>query len=786
MRCSAFILQPVLLSLAQLVLALPVVSLSACHPDAASLKTHQHSDSLGHSEHLRQMFEQHGINLPSSFYDEAGGILETEEQSYDGRHVPACLDRSGSVLRFDGTQARVPGDGELLTIVAGDPAIKDRSLSALADHWQPYLDADFRYDCQLAGLSGPQMCSPVTYFYEYRDWNLRRGGGSSEPEPPPHLFVYIPSHPAFDDGGATQDRFREIFDRMEAVRAIVGQDARLKEMHKLISWLKGDARITTIAGAPVRAMLNNHVSGMGKLFLPAMAFRAAPGGLLPEPSFAVAIPDAMRKLMSQNPDFSKTYEANFRVGQSLADHRAFVSAVPFSGLYEDLRYTDDPLTISGFNLAVDAAQGQNTTPGGGHPGQVLRGLLYSSGISTQRDSLGRPLLNGHVQRPPSGVCLEEAAFFMHTSMLHTWDGWGLVGWNRASEMMTALTSDFMGPSGICATWNSRYQGYAEKLTAPCVLPAAHVELYDSHIFIPHGRIDIVRQRLTELEQAYASGVQSAASWAALGYKVPDNWPCTQAQPCATNPCATIQCTEDNLRLLSIAECGSDPSCQERLGRAFQSAYMGVTTRLLSGLSPAHVPSLEPTRSNTQAMWDDRFAESVRDTLACRAAIDDVIVDTSCQFVDVTPIPDTGYGKSALPGEPLLYMFNHLWTYGAMQPIHEPGGLDRHLPRYHSNSGQNDPSLVGLVSYHSFLGSSGYSYPAPESYGAAWFVTDLHGYFREELPSLLGTDGRIDLTQLVRVGRGDPMYQLQHTPERLLGWTADPSRGCNLPDPSYPR
>jgi hypothetical protein len=84
------------------------------------------------------------VNLPQQYYESAAALLHRSARPYDGNYVPACLDASGkTVVRFDGKQAPLVPDGQLLSVASGDPAIKDRSLAALTAHWSRYFQEDF-------------------------------------------------------------------------------------------------------------------------------------------------------------------------------------------------------------------------------------------------------------------------------------------------------------------------------------------------------------------------------------------------------------------------------------------------------------------------------------------------------------------------------------------------------------------------------------------------------------------------------------------------------------------
>lgn len=719
-----------------------------------------------HKAELQRFFGLLGVELPDAWYFRVAESFALHSK-YDGEFRPVCLDAAGDLREIQAAP------GQLLSVAAGDPAIKDRSLAALASHWYDYYQPDFTYECEVPGLAGKQMCSPVSYYYAYQKW---RASDRAGPPPPPSLFLHFPSHIAF--GGEYRTAIRDIYELILHVESLPDPDQRLLEMHKIISWLKGDARVTEIAGRALPPLLNNHFSGMGKLFVPAMMFPEHAGAdNLPRPSLATGLGHFFKKLVEMNPDYSGAYSAQFSVGLNNADYHAFVNGSPWAVMYEDLRYTDDPITLRVFGLRADAAKGENVFVNrAGMPGFAVRAMLYASAISTHRDRLGRATVNDHVQRPPSGICLEESAYFLHASMLHTLDGWAVAAWSADHHMMPALVEDFLALHGIAARWNKKYADYPEKTVVSRLPPVAHMEIWDSHIYIPHGDIASVRARLNELRR----GDLSRASLEALGYQVPADWPCTGAADCPANPCANINCTKDNLGLKPAAACAGDAACLRALAAAFSAPYVGPLSRRTTGLAPAH------RSAETLASYDDPIAETMRDRVACDARVDEAAIPDGCAAPDVTPVPPTGFNKSAVPGEMIAFTFNHLWTSGAMTPVHMDGD-NLHIPRYMSMNGENDAEYPGFMSFRRMARGAVDSFPDPALYGTLWFVNDTYGYFRS-LPEVRGGDGKIDLARINRSGRGDAMYQLQYFPQRFLFWKSsaefDEDYGSNLPRASF--
>ncbi len=719
-----------------------------------------------HKDELQRFFGLLGVEFPDEWYFR---VLESLalHSSYDGEYRPVCLDANGDLREIQAAP------GQLLSVAAGDPAIKDRSLAALASHWYDYYQRDFTYECEVPGLAGKQMCSPVSYYYAYQNWLASNRAGAP---PQASVFLHFPSHIAF--GGEYRTAIKDIYELILHVESLPDPDKRLREMHKIISWLKGDARITEIAGRALPPLLNNHFSGMGKLFVPAMMFREHAGEAnLPRPSFAVGLPHFLKKLAETNPDYSGAYSAQFSVGMNNAAYHQFVNGSPWAVMYEDLRYTDDPITLRVFGLRPDAPKGENVfAERAGMPGFAVRAMLYASAFSTHRDRLGRATVNDRIQRPPSGICLEESAYFLHASMLHTLDGWAVAAWSSAHHMMPALVEDFLALHGIAARWNKKYADYPEKTVVSRLPPVAHMEIWDSHIYIPHGDIASVRARLNQLRR----GDSSRASLEALGYQVPTDWPCDGTAPCPLNPCAGIECNKDNLGLKSAAACVGDAACLRALAAAFSAPYVGPLSRRTTSLAPAH------RSAQTLAIYDDPIAETMLDRVICDARVDEAAIPEGCAAVDVTPVPPTGFNKSAVPGEMIAFTFNHLWTAGAMTPVHMDGD-NLHMPRYMSMNGENDAEFPGFMSFRRMARGEADSFPEPALYGTLWFVNDVYGYFRS-LPEVRAADGKIDLKRINRSGRGDVMYLLQYFPQRFLFWKSldafDEDYGSNLPRASF--
>ncbi|HEX8069469.1 MAG TPA: hypothetical protein VF546_05935 [Pyrinomonadaceae bacterium] len=824
-----------------LVFVLLVLPLAACTKPADKVLP----QGGGHN-HLRAYFESQGIALPARYYEEVDAALAEEERRYDGRYVPACWDTHNNVVRLEGASA--PAPGQLLTVAAGDPAIKDRSLARIVDNWADYFKEEFQYNCTLEGVKG-QLCDPATYYSEYEDW---RKGDHQTPPPQPHPFIFIPPHVAIKEEPGRNPQ-KEIFDLLERIQHIPERKERLLALHLLCSWLKGApiapaGEPQRIAGVDVRPLTSVHFTGQGTSWGVALIFPPPDGAgsqaspsptlspspspsssspsppALPEPQTAVAIVNLLKKTMSTNPDYSAIYTARFAPGQPLEEYRAFAASYPAAVFYENLAYAGDPLAPA---------------PGpAGKEGSVLRTLLFPAIVSAVQDEKGRPVLNGLPQRPPSGKCEEEASYFFHPAMVHPADGWAMPIWSYGRRDAISAASPQATPSpqqpggvlhddpglmvdvlkaypAVAAEWNKNYRRVEPKVTSPLFGFISHVEFYDSHLYIPHGRVDFVRARLSDL---MTKPHETKEDWAALGYKVPADWPCTKEQPCTENPCAKlVRCTEDNLGIKAVDDkCRADAACVRSVADVFKAPYDAALSRVASSLAAEHDDKPDaPTDDynsfgEVRKMFQDPIVESVVDRVACRRDINTVVVaDAQCRYQ--TPVPDTPYGKSGLVGEPVLFLWNYLWTYGSMYPLHVqqgalPASKGLHLPRYWSLADYQDGrlnvdaggELAGLLSFRHFDAGQ-VSFPAGADYGADWFVHDVHGYFNDgehdKLPEILKAGGgrEIDLRKINRAGRGDVMYLLQYFPQRFLYWNElrpnvpfDERYGSNLPAPSYPR
>jgi hypothetical protein len=135
----------------------------------------------------------------------------------------------------------------------------------------------------------------------------------------------------------------------------------------------------------------------------------------------------------------------------------------------------------------------------------------------------------------------------------------------------------------------------------------------------------------------------------------------------------------------------------------------------------------------------------------------------------------------------------------MYPLHDTTH-NRHLPRYWSMDGDPGADGAGLVSYRNWENDSwcqpnpAASFPDNSTYNANWFVSDAYGYFSrvgEAHVNPSDPKSPIDLSKIVRAGRGDALYLLQYYPQRFLLWkqTAgsnqyDETFGSNLPNPSF--
>lgn len=774
----------------------------------------------GHRADIQRYFEAQGIHFPEQWYEQAAAEAESHQANYQGRYEPACLNGSGARISLDETSAPL---GQLLSVATGDPAIKDRSLASLVTHWARYFQTDFRYQCHLDELPDPQMCSPVTYYRDYKKWLCDKETDSTA-TPPGYIstFFYFPSHPTFEDPDARMTT-KDIYDLFERVRNISDPEQRMVELHKLGSWLKEDGRVQEIANLRVPKMINVSYTGMGKLWSPTMMFgppgkgdETVCGGKIRAPQVAFGIKEQLKRLIETNPDFSALYTAEFSFDISPEAFDDFMNSYPFGTMWEDTCFTDDPLALLAAqqaNLKSTIANHMSTLRCEGDrlrpKGHILHSITVNSVVSSAFDSeTGIPVIvsegASHPQKPPSGSCMEEASFFLHPSMLHPWNGWAAAAWHTddpnkpGNQGMSGIYGDF---EKICNDWNTNYESYKDrynqKATIPgCKLPPplAHMEIWDSHVNIPHGDVELVQRRLDRLK----TGPQSKEEWLALGYKVPDDWPCTREKPCQANPCASITCTKDNLGIRDVAGCAArDAGCVASLASVFQAPYVAPYTRLSSSLSPLHKDS----GGKVNEMFQDPLTETVKDTVQCRAGINTVVItDSSCIIPDRTVPPQSFVEESTQGGETFAGFWNYLWTYGSMYPLHDTEH-NRHLPRYWSMDGEPGADGAGLLSYKSWENNSWCqanpdSFPDNSTYNAGWFVSDKYGYFSQVAEAHVNpSDARspIDLSKIVRAGRGDALYLLQYYPQRFLFWkkTAgsdqyDESFGSNLPNPSLIR
>lgn len=787
--------------------------LAACKKSEVTPPPPPPAQQHSHRADIQKYFEAQGVRFPDQWYEQAALEAERNEASYQGKYEIACLNSKGTRTSFDESSVPV---GQLLTVATGDPAIKDRSMAALITHWARYFESDFRYQCELKGLPGPQMCSPVTYYYDYKKWLCDKE--KNETAPPPNYistFLYFPSHPTFEDPDAKMTT-KDIYDLFERVRNIPDQEQRLMELHKLGSWLKEDRSVTEIAGVKVPKLMNVAFTGMGNLWAPLLMF-GPPGrndetvckGKIREPQVAVGITVQLRRLMETNPNFSALYDAGFSFDASPEAYKNFLDSYPFATMWEDICFTDDTLALTAARKANPNATLMCEKDSSRPKGHMLRSITVNSIVSSTFDrETGIPVLGQEgaqlPQRPPSGACMEEASYFLHPSMLHAWNGWATADWHSedpskpGNQGMSGLYEDFRN---ICNAWNENYPDYEERYGQKALLPfcnlpppLAHMEIWDSHVNIPHGDVESVQNRLNQL----MTNPQSKADWLALGYKVPDNWPCTKEKPCDANPCPTLHCTKDNLGIRDVGGCQQgDANCVASLASVFQAPYVAPYTRLSSSLSSLHKDS----GKKVEEMFNDPLTETVKDTVQCRAGINTVVItDKSCIFPDDTIAPNSFYNESTQGGEVFAPFWNYLWTYGSMYPLHDTTH-NRHLPRYWSMNGDSGADGAGLLSFRSWENNSWClenpaSFPDSSTYNANWFVSDTYGYFSQVAEAHVNPSdlkSPLDLSKIIRAGRGDGLYLLQYYPQRFLFWkqTAgtnqyDETFGSTLPNPSYIR
>src|SRR6185295_3017130 len=150
----------------------------------------------------------------------------------------------------EGSQARPPKPGELLTAWTNDPGFRDRSLAKLCMNWTPYLDKDFRRG---AGPNQDQYPDPVTYYREYVNWVS--AGSPPEGKPAPRVFMFLPSH-FYLPAAVPEPTLGYIINLMLKVDEIADQEKKLDAMHNLIAWLKGD-QITVIGDTQVTPLIND-------------------------------------------------------------------------------------------------------------------------------------------------------------------------------------------------------------------------------------------------------------------------------------------------------------------------------------------------------------------------------------------------------------------------------------------------------------------------------------------------------------------------------------------------
>jgi len=749
-------------------------------------------------------------NIPGSWAKQISASITQRGADYSGDYVPACINAKGQRFELRGEWQAQPG--EMLSMATGDPAIKDRSLSYWTNRWTPYYEHDFMPVCQF-GSSNTEYCDPVTYYTAYQ---ARKAAGQPTDAGalPPHVFMYIPAHMIVAKSRTTS--LGQMIGMAMEIDAITDDKTRFAKMHAFLSWLKGDDRQTySHQGKTLPALRTNHFTGMGENYITGLMIPHSRLTELAKPRLTDGLIDILTKLMTQNPDFSKTYEASFQAGMSQPAYDDFKHSAPFSLLYENLAYADDPVLLEQYQLQANTDLACNVSlQAKGSPqcvvGHVLRGVLHSSSVSTLYDAAGFPVVNDKPQRPPSGLCLEEASFYLHPSMAHTPDGWAMTYWvagddGNANGLMLKIYQQYRS---LKAAWNTHYQAIEEtvgqKLLYPngvkfnrVILP--HVEIWDNHVFIPHGNADGVKTRLNAL---LSMPEQQRSQYAALGYQTPGDWPCDQnGFDCSEkNACDTVTCGLDDLGIQAVNQCTS-AACVNPILSVFDAAYAGVLSRLSSSLAQQHRPAAaQQYLAMVQRRFNDPIAEVTLDKRACRENTQDIFLIEGCALhgvlggdhpyetaaaiaADLTPIPMNDFGKMAVAAENYAFAFNHLWVSGSLFPIHQ-AAQNQHLPRYWNDH----PNAPGVVSYQHFEAGSSLSYPndfnpaQPNGvdYQADWWINDTFGY-RQTLQNS-------NVLQFSRTGRGDIFYLLQYFPSRLLHWghCADNDEDCgtNLPHPSF--
>ena len=203
-------------------------------------------------------------------------------------------------------------------------------------------------------------------------------------------------------------------------------------------------------------------------------------------------------------------------------------------------------------------------------------------------------------------------------------------------------------------WNEKYKDRPD-LQLRRLQAVVHMEIYDSHLYIPHGDFVAAEQRLDTLQNAG----RGRTALEGLGYRVPDDWPCEDEADCPPNPCNDIDCTPKNFGIRSVASCDGDETCLEAIADVFTAPYMGPFSRRNSTLAPTHRDPI------VVKDYDDMIAETMLDLVSCRARVIDIFIPEGCVRPDVTPVPKGGRGQSVNIGEPWAFTFNHLWTTGSV-------------------------------------------------------------------------------------------------------------------------